>query len=613
MFNHNNEQVRLADDERLSYYKAFNEVFSMIPLNGKEPIKSWKHAQTHHNRLSESDYYLAGDIQNSLANQGIITGLINKLLVFDLDDVAKFENFIKNFGLENPLPRTYTVSTGKGYHYYYRYPSDGYVYKSIAEKSQGFDVRAEGGYVVAPGSIHPETGAIYEVCDDSAIPAAPEWLKTHIKNKREHENNSNLPVSEDIKKLIINGAPKGNRSEAVMEVLIALVSKGVSDTEIKWVFDNFAIGERFEEKGFRKDKFFDLELQKAKNYYDCHKDNYQAYNNYLHPTLDGYKCTTLYDVKKMNKKIEWLIEGLWPKNESLVILGGSGVGKSTFALNMFLSMVTSSCSQFIGKFDINKSVLNNILIIQAENTTDTITDRQNSICSYLNTQDMELKRIFIPSKDENIKLTGDINSKLFQDMLAEFIIINDINIICIDPLSTYNRNDENDNSKMRLLLDDFSKLCDELKVTPCVIHHIGKSYSGKKALHSRGASAIDDWAANIIGLSPKKDNTIELSCSKARSYEKFKPATFELNNCVFSQKMVNTTPSNILAVVKSLQSLKNSGNLKITQTDLKNEIVKYTKSIGEGITNQCAVNWIKQAVSSNHISEQTIGRNQIYT
>lgn len=92
----------------------------------------------------------------------------------------------KNGGLESKatietkygeLPSTRTHRTGGGgLHYIYRNPNGTDIRNTVVLGGyQGVDLRANGGYIVAPPSLH-ESGARYEVLDDSQIAPAPAWL-----------------------------------------------------------------------------------------------------------------------------------------------------------------------------------------------------------------------------------------------------------------------------------------------------------------------------------------------------------------------------------------------------------------------------------------------------
>jgi putative DNA primase/helicase len=95
------------------------------------------------------------------ANIGIRTGQVSGLFVLDVD--------AKNSGLETirqleqrfgALPATSKVRTGGGgLHYFFQYP--GNEVRSVAGLWPGIDIRANGGYVVAPPSLH-KSGKEYE-------------------------------------------------------------------------------------------------------------------------------------------------------------------------------------------------------------------------------------------------------------------------------------------------------------------------------------------------------------------------------------------------------------------------------------------------------------------
>ena len=57
------------------------------------------------------------------------------------------------------FPDTPKVNTGKGYHIYVQYPD--FEVRNDVRKELDMDIRADGGYVVAPPSIHG-SGSQYE-------------------------------------------------------------------------------------------------------------------------------------------------------------------------------------------------------------------------------------------------------------------------------------------------------------------------------------------------------------------------------------------------------------------------------------------------------------------
>jgi hypothetical protein len=73
------------------------------------------------------------------------------------------------------LGATFTVATPRGgTHLYYRTPPGVRLRNTAGTLAPHLDTRAEGGYVVAPGTILP--GGAYELVDDTDPPELPGWL-----------------------------------------------------------------------------------------------------------------------------------------------------------------------------------------------------------------------------------------------------------------------------------------------------------------------------------------------------------------------------------------------------------------------------------------------------
>ena len=111
------------------------------------------------------------------ASIGIATGSASGLIVIDEDlDEDKglngYEEVSEWERINVALPETVQCITGRGgYHLYYHY--DGTDIKNRAGILEGVDVRGEGGYVIAPPSMHPN-GTEYQWEDaPGEIPLAP--------------------------------------------------------------------------------------------------------------------------------------------------------------------------------------------------------------------------------------------------------------------------------------------------------------------------------------------------------------------------------------------------------------------------------------------------------
>lgn len=101
-----------------------------------------------------------------------MTGQVSNLVVIDIDPRHKGETSWKQFTRTLVLKTTLEVKTGGGgTHLYYKMPQT-----HITNRTNllpGVDVRASGGYIVAPGSLH-QSGLFYEWANDVEIAELPE-------------------------------------------------------------------------------------------------------------------------------------------------------------------------------------------------------------------------------------------------------------------------------------------------------------------------------------------------------------------------------------------------------------------------------------------------------
>lgn len=144
---------------------------NLMPLQvkSKKPVGDWKHLQT--------ERYEGSFPEN--CNVGVICGKISdNLYVLDLDSESLIGDF-KEFN-----DKTFTVKTGKGYHFYFK-SAIGNVpenRKFDDYKFRHVDIKSEGGYVLAPGSIHPDTGKPYTiVCDKPIMVLNPQIILDKLK------------------------------------------------------------------------------------------------------------------------------------------------------------------------------------------------------------------------------------------------------------------------------------------------------------------------------------------------------------------------------------------------------------------------------------------------
>lgn len=169
-----------------SVYKAALEYvrngISVIPIKPgtKEPaVAGWKEYQ-HRRPTSEELKAWFADGRNNIA---VVTGPISGLAVIDVDG-PDGDSCLSSLGVGT----SFVSLSGKGRHLYFRYPENGL--KNSVRKLPGIDTRGEGGYVIAPPSVHPN-GKPYRWLTSSAfrpslLPEFPTALfETAVKRETE--------------------------------------------------------------------------------------------------------------------------------------------------------------------------------------------------------------------------------------------------------------------------------------------------------------------------------------------------------------------------------------------------------------------------------------------
>src|SRR5262249_27567211 len=123
------------------------------------------------------------------------------------------------------LPSTWIASTGKGRHLYFRLPNFNgapTICNSAKRLGAGLDVRGEGGYVVAPPSIHP-TGRTYRWSEQSDVIAeAPLWLLALIDVPDLADLDARRPANFWVR-YINEGVDEGARNQAMASIIGALL------------------------------------------------------------------------------------------------------------------------------------------------------------------------------------------------------------------------------------------------------------------------------------------------------------------------------------------------------------------------------------------------------
>ena len=165
----------MSDDLRSAALEYGNQGIAIMPCveRGKKPALD-RTGKEHAVATSDADQILQWWTKNPQSNIGIVC-TANALAIIDIDGEVGVEWIRDN---QLPMPVTWTSITGKGFHYYYRWPKGKRIGTCLIAPK--LEIRAAGAYVIAPPSIHPD-GDRYRwsinQCDWDALPELPpEWV-----------------------------------------------------------------------------------------------------------------------------------------------------------------------------------------------------------------------------------------------------------------------------------------------------------------------------------------------------------------------------------------------------------------------------------------------------
>ena len=200
--------------------------FSVFPCKAKSKTPATNHGFK--DATTDRDQVIEWWTQHPEWNVAIATGdKSDGLIVIDLDmhgDTRAFD-FIKRYEEEcGALPKTWVSKTGSGGKHIL-YKGDTTV-RNSSNSEIAIDVRATGGYIIAPPSIHPnETFYEWEQKEGDVATATPDvyLFLTAISKKKDNPKNFVLP----------NQISQGGRNEMMFKYCCSLQAKGVDD-ETMW-------------------------------------------------------------------------------------------------------------------------------------------------------------------------------------------------------------------------------------------------------------------------------------------------------------------------------------------------------------------------------------------
>jgi hypothetical protein len=197
--------------------------WSVIPLlpREKRPLLPWAEYQQRPPSSQDIDVWYR---RWRDANVGVVTGAASGLVVLDIDvHHGGTQSLTSLEGEHGRVPHTVEALTGGGgRHLYFAHPG-GMVHNRVGLEP-GIDVRSDGGYIVAPPSLHPSGKRYAWVVAPGAAPLArlPPWLLDRLTARA----GTGHPLAH-WRQLIAVGVDEGERNNGIASLAGHLLWRGV--------------------------------------------------------------------------------------------------------------------------------------------------------------------------------------------------------------------------------------------------------------------------------------------------------------------------------------------------------------------------------------------------
>lgn len=416
------------------------------------------------------------------ANIGMPTGETTGVIVLDQDGE---QGAISLKGKE--LPPTPTARTGKGTHRLYRHPG-GYV-KSVTGLLDGVDLKADGGYVILPPSLH-QSGKRYEwiVPLDYGLADPPEWLLELISEPAVQGNGHNV---------IEPTIAQGWRNNTLTRLAGAMREVGMTESEMQAGLD--VVNAERCEPPLPQSEVATIARSVAR--YEP-KDSALRFvkfsgNGRTPPEPDqqgpmGY-CT-MADLRNFFGSIQWAWRWWVPVGHITMLAGNTGIGKSWLAA-AYIGALTGCKPWPDGTLAENRR---KVLLLETESFRGPWAER-------LEVLGIPDELVITPGEDPTFipDLLRD------EELILQVVQEQDCGAILVDSLSGGHALDEN-SPEMKRLLGTLAHWGALMNVPVVTVHHARKRASHEASKMTldrvRGSSTITQFCRTVVGLWQPDEN-----------------------------------------------------------------------------------------------------------
>lgn len=413
------------------------------------------------------------------ANVGIATG--SGLLVLDIDP----KNGGTSAGFDLPdTPRVVTQSRGE--HHYFRV--EGAVGCSVGQVAAGLDVRADGGYVVAPPSVGLQGQYGWDVGSPEEFAACPRWLLERAQRPRVRER-------------LVGGAAdayiSGGRNNALTSLAGTMVRRGMCPEAI----ESALLAENAHRCQPPLDEREVQNIAQSVGKYDPSAP--------VQPGADPWKVVGAAALSEALAPIAWVCEGLRIAPGPITLVAGYGYSAKTIALQAMALAIAAGTLVW----GIHSAQQGGVIHIDYEQGRRLTQERYQRLALGMNVDLAELGEALQVACLPDLYLDGEGVMAQLRDLLAGK------RLAIIDSMrAAFPALDEN-SSEARRWLDMLTRVSEETGCAIIVIHHARKAQKdavGGSSQSIRGSGAIFDACQGVFVFGARKGEPVKVEHVKER-------------------------------------------------------------------------------------------------
>jgi hypothetical protein len=424
------------------------------------------------------------------ANVGVLTGHASDLVVLDVDPRHGGSESLAELEVRRLLPPTARTVTGSGgQHIFFAHPG-GRVGNSTGKLGAGLDVKADGGYIVAPPSLHA-SGRHYQWAahpDHTPLSGLPGGLLELLTGVRTGERASNPGTGAPI--------PRGQRNVTLTRLAGALRRHGMTEAAIAaalQVVNSERCAPLLPETEVRR-------IASSVARYVCAPIAGGSDDGPAPP----YTLHWADEALEPQPPVDWVIARLFARGGVYLVVGDPK-SKKTYAL-LDAGVCTAHGLPWVG----HATTQGTVLFVDEESGERRLNRR---LAAVMRGHEVGKGTPLAYTTLENWSLLRDQHvaklSELIDEIGASAVIIDALADVTPDA-------DENAKKDMQPFFQKLRRLADQKRVAVIVIHHSNREG------HYRGSSAMPGAVDGLIEVASKPDDsTITFSVKLPRDTEPF--------------------------------------------------------------------------------------------